>query len=175
MGYQVSGFPTILFFPAGDTSAPQKFAGQRTLEGFKKFIAEKTPEVQVEEAAAAADAPPAEQPALAAGEVAVLDPANFDAIVLDSSKTVLVKFYAPWCGHCRHLEPTWNQLAKEFAGNPDVVIAKLDAAQHHALGSKYGVRGYPTLKMFSKTDKSGNAEYQGDRSLDSLKSYVNKF
>jgi len=46
---------------------------------------------------------------------------------MDENKDVLVEFYAPWCGHCKTLEPKYVELAKLFAGNQNVVIAKMDS------------------------------------------------
>ena len=105
-----------------------------------------------------------------AGSVVVLDGNNFDSIVLDKSKDVFVKFYAPWCGHCQRMVGTWNELA-EKNDNDDVVIAKVDADAHREVGSKFGVRGFPTLKWFSKSDKSGK-DYQGGRDLASFQNFV---
>ncbi|EOY34347.1 Disulfide isomerase L-2 isoform 2 [Theobroma cacao] len=51
---------------------------------------------------------------------------NFDEIVLDESKDVLLEIYAPWCGHCQAFEPTYNKLAKHLRGIDSLVIAKMD-------------------------------------------------
>lgn len=81
-------------------------------------------------------------------DVVKLDKDNFDDIVLDSSKNVLVKFYAPWCGHCKRLAPTYIDLALAFEGRDDVVIAEFDADAEKSIPSRYGVTGYPTVKVF---------------------------
>jgi len=73
---------------------------------------------------------------------------------LIQNKDVLVEFYAPWCGHCKTLAPKYEVLAKTFADETDVVIAKVDADKHRALGERFGVQGFPTLKFFPKADKT---------------------
>ncbi|EFJ12734.1 hypothetical protein SELMODRAFT_425226 [Selaginella moellendorffii] len=77
-------------------------------------------------------------------DVVVLTPSNFDEIVLDSAKDVLVEFYAPWCGHCKALAPVYEEVATAFKGEKDVVAAKLDADAHKDVASKYDISGYPT-------------------------------
>jgi protein disulfide-isomerase-like protein len=69
--------------------------------------------------------------------VTVLTPENFDQVVLDPTKDVLVEFYAPWCGHCKQLAPTYDKLATVFKQEPEVVIAKIDADKYKDLASKY--------------------------------------
>ena len=107
--------------------------------------------------------------ALANAEVVKLTADNFDEIVMNKEKNVFVKFFAPWCGHCVRMAPAWEELSNQVGD--DVVIADLDATQHQAVSSKYGVRGFPTLKFFPKNDKSGKP-YQGARDAASLKSFI---
>jgi protein disulfide-isomerase A6 len=52
--------------------------------------------------------------------VVTLKDSTFDEIVMDSEKDVLVKFYAPWCGHCKNLAPVWESLAKTFTNEKNV-------------------------------------------------------
>lgn len=60
---------------------------------------------------------------------------------------VFVKFFAPWCGHCQRLAPTWVQLSDEVAKDKDIIIAEFDADTERDIAQKYGVSGYPTLKV----------------------------
>ena len=56
---------------------------------------------------------------------------------------------APWCGHCKHLEPEYKKAATSLkATNPNVVLGALDATAHGDVAGKFEVRGYPTLKFF---------------------------
>ena len=75
---------------------------------------------------------------------------DFNRYVSDHSEShvTLVKFFAPWCGHCKHLAPVWQQLAVEFNNNEKVTIAQVDCTTHDPICSKHSVRGFPTLTMF---------------------------
>lgn len=115
----------------------------------------------------------AKAPAAPRSHVVVLTPDNFDKVVKDQNKHVLVEFYAPWCGHCKRLAPVWDTLSTVFAGDNDVVIAKVDADAHKELGSRYGVTGFPTIKYFPKNNKDGE-EFDGGREIKDLVEWVNK-
>lgn len=108
---------------------------------------------------------------LSLASVVKLNKENFDAIVLDNTKNVFVKFFAPWCGHCVRMAPVWEELAKAHAGSQDVVIAELDADQHGEVSGKYGVRGFPTIKLFTKGDKTGKP-YQGSRDIAGFEAFL---
>lgn len=77
---------------------------------------------------------------------------NFDEIVLDESKDVLLEIYAPWCGHCQSLEPTYNKLAKHLRGIDSLVIAKMDGTTNEHPRAKSD--GFPTLLFFPAGNKS---------------------
>lgn len=103
------------------------------------------------------------------GPVKVVVGTQFEEIVMDSTKDVFVKYYAPWCGHCKKLAPEWESLGEAFKDNADVVIAKFDATANEAEG--VNIKGYPTLIWYPKGDKSG-VTYDGERALDALKNFV---
>jgi len=111
--------------------------------------------------------------ATAEASVVAVSDTEFDATVLEGGKNAFVKFYAPWCGHCKSLKPDWDKLGKEFKGSPAVVIVDVDCtAGGQAICKRMGVKGYPTLKYFTeKTGKKG-ADYDGGRDLSSLKKFV---
>jgi len=157
--YGVQGFPTLkLFKKGGDASAPTDYSGGRDIDDLVKYVNQET-------GSAGRTSKPV-------SKVAVLTPQNFDQIALDKSKTVFVEFYAPWCGHCKHLAPDWEKLGLAFQNEDNVVIAKVDADQHKDIGSRYGVSGFPTLKFFNKGDKEPVA-YDGARELAALVTEVN--
>ena len=111
---------------------------------------------------------PVPEPATTEG-LTVLVGNNWDEIVNDASKDVLVKYYAPWCGHCKALAPTWDELAKDVEGIEDLVIAKFDATANEVAGLE--IRGYPTLKFYPKDNKAG-VDYSGDRDLPAFKKWL---
>jgi len=107
------------------------------------------------------------------GHVKVLDRHNFDEVVMDKDKNILVEFFAPWCGHCKRLEPVYERLAKTFADEEDCIVAKVDAEYESAIAARHEVRGMPTIKFFSKGNKNGET-YDGDRSEQDLIEYLNE-
>jgi len=78
-----------------------------------------------------------------------------------------VKFYAPWCGHCKSLAPTWEQAATNLKGVLPVV--KVDCTSEQSLCGRYGVKGYPTLKVF-KNKK--DVDYNGGRDAKSIVNFA---
>lgn len=76
--------------------------------------------------------------------VKVLVGKNFESVARDKSKTVLVEFYAPWCGHCKQLAPIYEQVAKHFETKSDIVIAKMDSTTNELEDIK--IQSFPTIK-----------------------------
>lgn len=95
---------------------------------------------------------------------------NFDEIVGGDSD-VLLEFYAPWCGHCKALEPKYNELATELKDVKNLVIAKCDATANEIDG--INIQGFPTIKFFPKGSKEGK-EFEGDREVESFKKYLSE-
>jgi protein disulfide-isomerase A6 len=102
----------------------------------------------------------------------VLTPENFDSIV-DGSKNVFVKFYAPWCGHCKSMVGAYDEVAEAFSRESDVVIADVDADQHKDLGGRFGVSGFPTLKFFKK-GSTEPIEFNGAREANDIIEFINR-
>ncbi|KAL1298613.1 hypothetical protein HN51_042935 [Arachis hypogaea] len=86
------------------------------------------------------------------GDVKIVVGNNFDKIVLDESKDVLLEIYAPWCGHCQALEPIYNKLAKHLRSIDSLVIAKMDGTTNEHPRAKSD--GFPTLLFFPAGNKS---------------------
>ncbi|KAM3966194.1 protein disulfide isomerase [Aphomia sociella] len=104
----------------------------------------------------------------AAKPVKVLVATNFDEVVFDSNKKVLVEFYAPWCGHCKQLVPIYDKLGEHFEKDDDVVIAKIDATANELEHTK--ITSFPTIKLYTKDNQV--RDYNGERTLVALTKFV---
>ncbi|OCF32348.1 protein disulfide-isomerase domain [Kwoniella heveanensis BCC8398] len=82
---------------------------------------------------------------------------------------VLVDFYAPWCGHCKKLRPTYEKLAEEMQGKLNLVAVDCDRLTSFCRAS--GVAGYPTIRIYHHGTQT---EYSGARSLSKMKEFAMK-
>lgn len=78
---------------------------------------------------------------------------SFESEVLKSSSPVLVDFWAEWCGPCKALAPTVEQLAKEYNGK--VKFCKVDVDSNPGTASRFGIRSIPTLLLFQNGQPKG--------------------
>lgn len=103
--------------------------------------------------------------------VIVLNDDNFDDYI-KSNEHVFVKFYAPWCGHCKAMAKPYASLAKKMhEGTTGVKIAKVDATESKGLASRFEIQGFPTLKFF----KNGEPiEYKSGRTESEIENWIMK-
>ncbi|CEP64290.1 protein disulfide isomerase PDI1 LALA0_S11e00782g [Lachancea lanzarotensis] len=98
-----------------------------------------------------------------------------DNIVNDEKKDVLVKYYAPWCGHCKRLAPIYEELADVYASEESakskVVVANVDATLNDV---NVDLEGYPTLILYPAGKESSPVVYSGARDLESLMSFISE-
>ncbi|XP_040288040.1 thioredoxin domain-containing protein 5 [Bufo bufo] len=161
---QVRGYPTLLWFRNGEKV--DQYKGKRDLDSMKEYAESQLKTVDGKEADIPAQT---EEPAAAESKVLSLTESDFDQTV--ATGVTFIKFYAPWCGHCKHLAPTWEDLSKkDFPGLSDVKIAKVDCTAERSLCNRFSVRGYPSLLLFRAGEKIG--EHEGARDLDTLQSFV---
>lgn len=83
--------------------------------------------------------------------VVVLTSASWDSEVLQSKGVVVVDFWAVWCGPCRMVAPTIEELAKEYAGK--IKVGKLNTDENSDIASKYKIMGIPTIMFFKDGQK----------------------
>jgi protein disulfide-isomerase A1 len=97
---------------------------------------------------------------------------SFESVVLESDNWVLLEAYAPWCGHCKQLEPIYTELATKLAGHSDIVIAKMDATanEHPSLN----IKGFPTIKFYRKGDKANPVDFNGERTVAGFTAFLEK-
>jgi len=106
------------------------------------------------------------------GNVIVGTEANFDAVI-DTAKYALVEFYAPWCGHCKELAPEYASAANTLAEQESpIVLVKVDVTENDALGQRFNIESFPTLKFF--VGDKPPVEYNGGRTADDIVTWVTK-
>lgn len=104
------------------------------------------------------------------GPVTVVVAKNYQDVVIDNEKDVLLEFYAPWCGHCKALAPKYDELAELFKSHGDkVVIAKVDATANDVPDE---IQGFPTIKLFRSGAKDEPVDYAGSRTVEDLANFI---
>lgn len=167
IGVEEKNLPTLRLLDPADNMKKFTFDGKTneiTVDSLKQFIQDfkgkkLQPFLKSEEI-----------PAESSDPLKIIVGKNFQQVVLDSDDDVFVKYYAPWCGHCKKLAPTWEQLAKETADIPNLVIGKFDATANEVEGLE--IRGYPTLKFYPKGKKNAPIDYDGGRDIEDIKKWL---
>ncbi|KAL8985495.1 MAG: hypothetical protein Q9205_000811 [Flavoplaca limonia] len=157
--FGVQGFPTLKWFD-GKSDKPEDYNGGRDLESLSSFVSEKTgAKPKVKKAAQSA--------------VTMLNDQTFKQQI-GGDNDVLVAFTAPWCGHCKSLAPIWEAAATDYAAEPNVVIAKVDAEAENSKSTAeaQGVKSYPTIKYFPKGSTTPEP-YEGGRSEKDILDFMN--
>jgi protein disulfide-isomerase-like protein len=147
--FGVSSFPSIKLLRGGELR--EDFEGERTVAGFEAYY-EKVKDMGAKPASV----------------VQELTTSNFDSKI--NVPLALVKFYAPWCGHCKALAPTWELLATKL--HPDVLVAKVDVTVHNELQSRFNVGGFPSIQLFKHGRPRG--VHQGGRTAEAITEWMNE-
>jgi len=181
----VKGFPTIkLLYPDGKGGVGEvAYKSARSLDALYNFAVSAAANPQEYEAKMKKEQAEAEAKAREAAIVAEAEAVennknavvktmtsnNFGDYVHSEAPVTFVKFYAPWCGHCKKLAPVWDKLGEEYKDDASVTIAKADCTIHKELCGKHAVRGYPTLLAFVN---GATVKYEGGRELGDLSKFV---
>eukprot|EP00066_Takifugu_rubripes_P006813 XP_003971872.1 PREDICTED: protein disulfide-isomerase A6 isoform X1 [Takifugu rubripes] len=165
--YGVRGFPTIKIFGA-NKNKPEEYQGGRSsqaivdgaLSALRSLVKERL------SGGSSGSGYNKQQQSGSGGskkDVVELTDDNFDQMVLESGEVWMVEFFAPWCGHCKNLEPEWTAAATAVKEQTKgkVRLGAVDATVHQVVSSRYGIRGFPTIKIFRKGEEP--EDYQGGR------------
>jgi protein disulfide isomerase len=95
---------------------------------------------------------------------------SFDELVLGREVDVLVEFYAPWCGHCKQLQPTYQQLAKELRKVEGIRVAQIDASANDFNTELFSVQGFPTIYFVPRSGEP--VLYEGERSVVGMMAFI---
>ncbi|KAI5463299.1 hypothetical protein BGZ63DRAFT_188740 [Mariannaea sp. PMI_226] len=96
-----------------------------------------------------------------------LTPETFQKLVTSTQDPWFIKFYAPWCGHCRAMAPNWEQMAKAVAGKLNV--GEVNCDEESSFCKEVSARAYPTIRFYRGTE---NVEYRGLRGVGDLVQYA---
>jgi len=197
--YGIRGFPTLKFFGANKNS-PVDYQGARSANEMVNFAFENAKKAAESRlggggshggfnsggnagGSCGGPGPSAGQGSCGGGQqqgggssndkdVVVLTDSNFNELLGKSEDLWIVEFYAPWCGHCKNLEPQWNKAAGDLKG--EVKVAKIDATANPTIAGRFGINSYPQIKLFPSGAKSDNLleDYQGPRDAASITSWA---
>lgn len=106
------------------------------------------------------------------GPVTVVVAKNYEEVVLDDSKDVLIEFYAPWCGHCKALAPKYEELGELYQKSEfkdKITIAKVDATANDVPDE---VQGFPTIKLYPAGGKKEPVTYSGSRTIEDIIEFI---
>ncbi|TFL00664.1 thioredoxin-like protein [Pterulicium gracile] len=181
---KVSGYPQMNFYHGGKHI--DSYSGPRELDLLTKFLEEREekygkpketpppppPPAPLEANTELPDAPALSKPSPrvfvnTAGLVNPITPDTFDHTI--GQGPTFVKFYAPWCGHCKKLAPTWVNLAQHMQNKMNIV--ELNCDEYESFCKSKGVKGYPQLMYYAN---GAATEYSGGRKMGQLKEFTDK-
>lgn len=98
---------------------------------------------------------------------------NGDSVPTGTNMVSIVKFYAPWCGHCKSLAPTWADVESQYnnkkVNGKTVKVLQVNCDENTKLAEKHNVKGYPTIKTFHHGKEE---DYSGGRDLASISKHI---
>lgn len=169
----VNSYPTLNLYRDGKKE--DSFKGDRTLERLGDWLRKWRDEDDGDDSKALAGNPTSTSKAKEnpnpSGEVLKLTSDTFATFLESSTSPVFVKFFAPWCGHCKKLAPTWTALAKHLQNR--LTIAEVNCEEEKAICEREKVPGYPAL-MFYLPGGEGKTEYTGGRKVEKLLEWAHR-
>jgi len=180
--YGVQGFPTFKIFAGGK---PQDYNGPRTAAGIVDAVtaAIKTQAKarlsgggggsQKQESSSSQKQSGSKKESSGGNPIEQLTDSNFDDIVSNSDDMFLVAFVADYCGHCKRLKPEYLAAAKKLQGS-GIRFAQIEAPENQQLSSRFGIQGFPTIKVFGPGPKSDSSAqtYEGPRDAEAIADYA---
>uniref|UniRef100_S4RCV0 Protein disulfide-isomerase A6 n=1 Tax=Petromyzon marinus TaxID=7757 RepID=S4RCV0_PETMA len=177
--YNVRGFPTIKIFGI-NKNKPEDFNGGRTTQGIVDGALGALRSLVKDRLGGKGGSDSGKQNinTFSGNGFCKRKPVSFSIITTNKitftpSETWIVEFFAPWCGHCKKLEPEWAAAATEVKAqtNGRVKLAAVDATVNQELSNRFGIRGFPTIKVFRKGEDEPQ-EYQGGRTKSDIVAYA---
>ncbi|KAF9934211.1 hypothetical protein FBU30_002904 [Linnemannia zychae] len=160
----VHSYPNMQLFHQG--KSVHLYQGGRSIEDLTNFVNSKADEYETKAFSDNSNSNAAPSTINTQGKVIVLDNKNYENS-LRNGEPWLVEYYAPWCGHCKALAPTYEELANELKGK--VNVAKVDCPANEAICRSQKVRGYPTIKLHQNSQAT---EFNGQRQLSNLATFA---
>jgi protein disulfide-isomerase A6 len=172
--YDIKGYPTIKVFGSNKNS-PTDYSGARTAAAIVQQAMEEAKKVAMFRVNGGQQQQSSSQSGSSSSgpeAVVTLTDADFASKVYNSPKVWLIEFYAPWCGHCKKLQPEWEAAAKKVKGA--VNLGKVDCTVHQNTCQQFGIQGYPTIKFFPPQSRSQSdaQEYQAGREEAQITKYA---
>ncbi|XP_044758087.1 thioredoxin domain-containing protein 5 [Coccinella septempunctata] len=164
--YEIKAYPTLLWIENGEKV--EKYQGSRTHEELVNYIKKMLDQEQATTKEKPEDkkekSPPADKKEIE------LTAENFRNTI--QTGITFIKFFAPWCGHCKSLAPTWDDLNKKYEPTENIKIMKVDctAQENKGLCNDEKIDGFPTMYLYKDGEKI--SEYTGSRSLEDLSDFV---
>jgi len=155
---QPRDYKKYILDPSKDNTNFDTFLTQARAEDWELYVKSQSPDAVEQE-----------------GLVVPLIGKTFEEVVYDSTKDVLVEFYAPWCGHCKQFAPEYEKLAEiveRHYKNRNLMIAKMDATEND---SPVEISGFPTIYIFPAGKDTKPIQYEGDRDIDDLLDFIEEY
>lgn len=172
----VKSVPTIYYFPKGDASTridimdflkknPHTHIDYEGIIEFIKYSSTFTLPSNLELK---------EEKDIQQKHVIILDQSNFDKIVMDTTKDIIVVIHAPWCPFCITYYPIIEQFANELSMDKNILVASLDASKYSNLADSYH-EGYPTTLLFTRSNKIHPEKLVGKRTIQALRQWSREY